>query len=1196
MAEQKLWQRWKSLSRLQRWSIIVGCYLLFYTIFGFWILPAIVRSQLEKKLSLTLHRQTTVQEVKINPYTLQAAVNGFNIQDPGGKEPFVSFDSLQVNLQWVSLFKRAIIVKSFALTNPYSKIILNKDKSFNFSDLSSGNGGAEKAEKKEEEKAAPLLFSINNIDLSGGKIDFEDKVEDVSHHITDLHIALPFISDLPYEVEIFTKPAFEAVINGTPISMLGESKPFHTSRESEINVNFADIDLTGYLAYLPDNLNFTIKNGRLDLDLSLSFMQHEDGNPAINIQGKASLREIKVVDRQEQSLLSFPELTVDIERAHILRKEFHLTKIFWKEPELFVQRGEDGQINLAGLVTPSSPSGAESKAAAPASSSRPLLLEVEAMELAAATIHFTDRTVSGPLETTLQPVSLQVKDFSTAPDKSAGYNLAVTSESGEQVSVGGSFSLDPLKVAADVGLENVQLGKYRPYYENALRAQLAADKVKAAAHIDYTGTDSILLISGLGVELGGFSMTGPDGAGKVVVPDFAVSEAEVNIKDRTVLVGRCASKGAVIPLTRRKDGTINLQDFLVSAPPGEKTATEEGKKDDAAAPPPAWSVVVKAVDFAEYEVTFTDQVPEEPVVLTMNQLHLAVENVTTRPGEECAVDLDLLLNKTGKVKVQGEAGLSPLALRLDLDLADLPLKSVQPYVEPKLNIIMVDGQGAVKGKMTLDKPEGGEVAVTFQGEVGSRGFACLDAKQAEKLLSWHDVEVKKLDVQTSPMRIKAEEIIFNGLSAFVLRNPEGVLNLNTIVRQEAGQEAGQAEPHGAPAPEGKQAEVEIKLVRLANCRVDFADRSVAPQFNTTLQQIDGSIKGLSSGKDVSAEVNITAKLDQHSPVKVTGSIHPWQEFYTDVTAEFSDIELSPVSPYAIKFIGYPLTKGKLSLNLHYLIQGKKLTSDNKAFIDQVTLGDYVKNETAANLPVQLAISLLKNRKGEIDLNIPVSGKLDDPEFSVAGVVFKILYNLIIKAATSPFSLLGAIFEGGGEEQYVQFAAGQARISPEAMEVLVKFAKALYDRPAIKVDLTGRVDAAEDGKALTQIRFDRLLKVQKMKDLARKEAAVSEVDAIEITADEYDRYLKKAYKAADFERPTNFLGMLKDIPPGEMEKLLYDHIVITDNDLRNLAMERAGTVRDVLIEKGPVEPERIFLIEPKPGAGGQLGMRVEIAVK
>ncbi|RJX34267.1 MAG: DUF748 domain-containing protein [Desulfurivibrio sp.] len=1188
MAELKLKQRWTSLSRLQRWSIIVCCTMLFYTVFGFWILPAIVRSQLEKKLSQALHRQTTVQEVKINPYTLQVAVGGFNIQEPEGNKPFVSFASLQVNLQWVSLFKRAIIVKSFALTDPYARITLNRDKSFNFSDLAAPDRAAE---KKEEEKASPLLFSINNIELAGGRIDFEDKMKEVSHQISGLRIGLPFLSNLPYKIDIFTKPDFAAVINGTPISMLGQSKPFYRTRQSELNVNFADIDLTNYLSYLPENLNFIIKNGRLDLDLSLSFMQHEDGNPAIKIQGRAGLREIKVVDRQEQPLLSFPELTVDIDRAHILRKEFHLTKILWKKPELFVQRDEGGQVNLAGLVVPAPE---EAGKAAPAAAPLPLLVEVAEAAVEEATIHFTDKTVAGPLQTTLQAVNLQVKNFSTGPDKSAAYQLALTSESNEQVRINGGFSLEPLKLTADAGVENVQLGKYSPYYEKALRATLAAEKVKAVAHLDYAAADSTLLISGLGVELGGFSMTGPDGATRVVIPDFAVSEAEVNLKDKTVVVGRCASQGAVIPLTRRKDGAINLQDFLAAAPQSPPAAAE-AKKEDEAAPPAAWQVLVKAVDFAGYEVAFTDQVPEEPVTLIMDQLHLAAGNVTTRPGEECSVALDLRLNKSGKVKVQGSAGLTPLALRLDVDLADLPLKSVQPYVEQKLNIIMADGQGAVKGRMTLDRRQGGEVAITFQGEAGSRKFACLDARQGGKLLGWEAVQVKKLQVETSPMRLKTEEIVFTGLSAFVLRNQEGVLNLSTIVRKEEGGKERQEAPAAAEA----RPEVEIRLVRLADCRVNFTDRSVAPQFQTTLEKIDGSIKGLSAARDVSAEVNITAKLDQHSPVKVTGTIRPSQDFYTDVTAEFSDIELSPVSPYTLKYIGYPLTKGKLDLKLHYLIEGRKLTSDNKAFVDQITLGEFVKNETAVDLPVQLAISLLKNRRGEIDLNIPVSGQLDDPEFSVVKVVFKILYNLIVKAVTSPFSLLGAIFEGGGEEQHVQFAAGEAEVTPEAMEVLAKFAKALYDRPAIKVELTGQVDPAEDGRALTQLRFDRLLKVQKMKDLARKEAAVSEVDAIDITADEYERYLKKAYKAAEFERPKNFLGLLKDIPAEEMEKLLYDNIVITDNELRNLAVERAGAVRDVLIEKGPVEPERIFLIEPKGAAGaaeGERGMRVQMAIK
>lgn len=1192
MAVRKLRQRWKGLSRLQRWSIIAACALLVYTVFGFWMLPAIVRAQLEKKLSLALHRQTTVREVKFNPYTLEAAVNGFQVLDPGGAEPFVSFDALEVNLQAVSLFKRAVIVKSFALINPFTRIILNSDRSFNFSDLLAAGDEPAKAGKKEEE-GPPLLFSINNIELRGGGIDFEDRVKNAAHRFTDLHIALPFLSNLPYEVEIFTQPAFAGVINGAPFSMLGESKPFYPTRQSEIDFNLPDIDLTHYLDYLPENLHFIIRNGRLDLDLSLSFMLHEDGNPAIRIEGTTSLREMQVVDRQEQPLLSFPELTVQIDRAHLLRREFHLSGILWREPEIFVHREQDGQFNLARLVAPpAGGNGKDVKGSPPGA----FLLEAADAVLEAAVIHFTDRTVSGPLRTTLQPVNLRVKDFSTAPNRSADFNLELTSESGEHVRVGGAFSLDPLVVAADVETENLQPGKYRPYYEHALAAELAADKVWAAAHIGYAGADGALLVSGLGIELGGLSITGPDGGDRVVVPDFSIQGAEVNIRDKTVAVDRCAGSGAVIPVTRRSDGTINLRDFLAAAPLGTDTAVEM-PEEAGADPGSAWQVLIRAVEVSDFGVTFVDQTPEEPVALTLDQLHLAAGNVTTMPGEECSVDLDLRLNESGKVKVSGGAVLSPLALRLDVDLADLPLTSIQPYVEQQLNIIMVDGRGAVKGRMTLDLPRDEEIAVTFQGDVRSSGFSALDAGQGEKLLNWKEFIIQGLDVQTAPLRVAAGDILLDGLNASVSRSADGVLNLSTIVRENVDREEQQEEP----ATEREPPEVKINQLRLADCRIDFADRSVTPRFTTSLQDINGGIKGLSSGRDVLAEVDITAALDQHSPVKLTGSIHPWQEFFTDITAEFKDIELNPASPYSVKFIGYPLTKGKLSLDLHYLVEGTKLTSQNRVFIDRITLGDFVKTETAVNLPVQLAISLLKNRRGEISLNIPVSGQLDDPEFSVAGVVFKVLYNLVVKAATSPFSLLGAVFEGSGDRQHMEFAPGRAEIGPAEMEMLAEFAGVLYDRPAIRVELTGRIDPQKDGEALTRIRFDRLLKTEKLKDLARKkEAAGFDVDALEITAEEYERYLEKAYKAADFERPRNFLGMLKDIPAGEMEQLLYDHIVITADDLRSLARQRAGAVRDLLMEKGPVEPGRIFLVEPKGGygeAGGpQPGMLVEISVK
>ena len=1190
MAEWKWMRSWRGLPWWQRWTVMICGAFLFYTLFGFFILPAIVRSQLEKKLSQTLHRATSVREVKINPYTLEAAINGFAVQEPSGPEPFISFDSLRINLQAFSLFKRALIVKSFSLTNPYCRIVFHKDQRFNFSDLLAADAPAGEKKEKEGEKGPGLLFSINNIELSGGKIDFLDQAKDVSHQLSALHVAFPFLSNLPYEVEIFTNPAFTATLNGTTFSMDGKSIPFHKTRQSELNVNFAAIDLTRYLPYLPDNLNFSVKQGLLDLDVALSFMQHEDGNPAIKIQGRAGLRDVVLVDGQQQPLLSFPELAVDIERAHILRREFHLSRIFWKNPELHVQRQADGRFSLADLLGAAQGEGTPDPAPAPGPA---LLLDVAEATVEAGTVHFTDLTMAAPFQTTVAPVHLQVKNFSTGRDKSADYTLTLATESGENLQVDGAFSLAPLHVAVNAGVENISVAKYRPYYEKGLRAELAAEKFRARAHVDYTAADSALLVSGLEIEAGGFAASGPDGKDRIVVPEFLVSDAALNVKEKTVVIGKCTSKGAVIPLTLRRDGTLNVRDFL--APAGADPASPVARKEEGGKEQPAeWQVLVKAVDFAEYGVTFTDQGPARPVVLAMDGLHLAAENVTNRQGEKCALDLSLRLNKTGKVKVRGTAALSPLAVRLDLDLAALPLQTVQPYIDGRLHVAIGDGQGGAKGVLTIARNKAGKLAASYLGEVSSRKFFALDKREGGKLLAWDELLARNLKVEAEPLRVAADEVFLGGLGSSVYRSQQGVLNLSTLVVEGPDEKQRQE-----PKAEGKTApDIRIGQVRLANGRIDFADRSVTPHFATTLQDIQGRVKGLSSGKDVAADVQITAMLDQHSPVKLTGSIKPWQDFFTDITAEFTGIELNPASPYTLKYIGYPLTKGKLNLNLHYVVEGGKLTSQNNAFIDQITLGEYVESETSVNLPVQLAIALLKNRQGEIDLNIPVSGRLDDPQFSVVRVVFKALYNLLVKAATAPFSLLGALFEGGGEKQYARFSPGLAEIDAADTEKLTKLAKVLFDRPSIKVELTGQSDPAVDSPQLARIRFERLLKVQKMQDLAGEQAAVTDVDALEIAADEYERYLKKAYKAAEFERPKNILGLLKDIPPAEMEKLLYEHIVITDDDLRDLAIQRADAVRNSLVEQGPVEAERVFLVEPRIGPvdKDEEGMGVEIKVK
>jgi hypothetical protein len=268
------------------------------------------------------------------------------------------------------------------------------------------------------------------------------------------------------------------------------------------------------------------------------------------------------------------------------------------------------------------------------------------------------------------------------------------------------------------------------------------------------------------------------------------------------------------------------------------------------------------------------------------------------------------------------------------------------------------------------------------------------------------------------------------------------------------------------------------------------------------------------------------------------------------------------------------------MDLKYLIVKKKLDAENKIFFDQLTLGDRVESPEATKLPVKFGISLLKDRKGEIRLDVPVTGRLDDPKFSVFRIVLQVIGNLLVKAATSPFALISALTGGGEQLEFAEFEYGSAEVKDGIVKKLNTIAKALQDRPEIKLDVEGHVDMEKDREALKTLFFQRKIKTQKVKETAGKSQPSGSVDEIKIDPKEYERYLKKAYKEEKFPKPKNFLGLEKEIPVPEMEKLMLTHLQVQEGELRDLARQRAMKVKDFLVREGKIEPERVFLVEAK----------------
>jgi hypothetical protein len=358
-------------------------------------------------------------------------------------------------------------------------------------------------------------------------------------------------------------------------------------------------------------------------------------------------------------------------------------------------------------------------------------------------------------------------------------------------------------------------------------------------------------------------------------------------------------------------------------------------------------------------------------------------------------------------------------------------------------------------------------------------------------------------------------------------------------------------------------------------------------------ELGGRVSGLSAQGTQPAEVVIQGALENRSPLEISGNINPLsQDRDTDLKLTFRNIELSPFSPYSGKYLGYTLAKGKLTLELEYKIAERQLQAQNRIFFDALTLGDRVESPDATSLPVKLALALLTDRQGRIELDVPVTGNLDDPQFSVFRIVIKALGNLLTKIITSPFDALASAM-GGKAVTHLDFDPGQSALGQEGQTQVSGLADTLYERPALKLEIQGRADPQSDAPAIRQNRFDTMLRSIKRNNLVAAGQGEVPVEEVQVSDAERPLIVAQAYAAAAFAKPRDEDGKEKVLPPEEMEKLLFTQIEVGDNDLRQLARERAAVVRDRLLADGRIGADRVFLLEPKvetsedPDAGRQV---------
>ena len=1199
--------------RIRRTAIGMAALVAVLAVLGFFAVPSIVKSKLEAYVTESTGRKATLGKVEFNPFTMRGRLTDFTLAHRASDQALFHFDALDLDVSAASLWRLAPVFNALRLTRPTVTYSRNADGTYDIQDLID-------ALFRPSDAPTPQ-FSLNNIEIEGGTVSLDDRLHRRKVALANLAIGIPFLSSLPHDAEIRVNPHFEGTLDGARFTLKGTmSTPFANRKEAAVDIEFDALALAGYVQYVPLPQGLKLAGGTLTTRLKLAFASEKGEPRSATLSGTARLDGLAVTRGDGSPLVGARSIAVAFGKLDPIGHAVVLDSVSVEAPDVDLRRGGDGVFEFQRLLTPDArPASSAGTTPAARAGAAPWTYSVADLNVAGGTVRVADEGVSPAFRVALSNVRVVAKKIASNGDP-ATVEADFDAESGAHYGATGNVDLAKGEARGHFALTKLRLASLYPYYADAVNLDVQRGELDLAGDFDaaWTGTPPQLTLAQGSATIADLDLAVRGERDPLWrVPHGDLSGIAFDLARRSITIDRIEARPVSLRIGRQQDGVVNFQRLLrasepSAAPPANAPAT-------AAQGGAEWSVVVKRLVFERMAANFEDQVPQPSVKLQIPEGRIVLENFSNVRGAKGTVDFTARIGSGGRAHAIGMMATRPFAIdwKVDVDGVDfLPLKS---YFEVQTNVILTSGAVSAKGRVTAGALPAGTGA-GFSGDVTIRDFGALDRPTAQELMRWKTLTFTGLEVTETPPKVALGAIGLDQFFARLIVNPDATLNLQRLLvppdAQSAAAVPAPPPPPSTPAstaasapastpppvsaptpaptgtPASQETAVSIGDIKVSHGEVQFSDFYIKPNYSAHLTEVTGSVSALSATQ--AGKVEVAARVENIAPVEVRGTVNPFaRELSLDLTAKATGIDLPPLTTYSGKYAGYGITKGALSFEVHYQIDKRRLTASNKLVLDQLTFGERVDSPTATKLPILLAVALLKDGNGTIRLDLPIQGSLDDPEFSVWGVVVQIIVNLIAKAATAPFALLGAIAGSHADElAFVEFAPGRADLSPSAEAKLQSLAKALSDRPALKLDIAGRVLPDADRDGLKHVALDRAMRAQKQKALVAKGESAASLDALTIDATEYPTYLAAVYDDTKLpDKPRNVIGLAKDIPPAEMESMLLASYSVDDEALRALANRRAETVKEWFAGKGGIASERMFVVAPKltadgyPGQGG-----------
>ncbi len=927
------------------------------------------------------------------------------------------------------------------------------------------------------------------------------------------------------------------------------------------------------------------------------------------------LRDFAFPDRDGKPMLGAHRLYVNLQLASIWNRGATFKDIELEAPAIHAQLRADGSLNLADLAKPFANQ-------PPSPPSAPARVFLGRLAVIGGEFTFIDLGHPATLHAELRPVNFDLRDFNTVGNGANGYTLAAATPAGEKFDWSGTLEVSPVASKGHFDVKALRVTTLTGFAGAAVPLTVSSGVITLAGGYDFALHDGV---AGLKVDLqtlaiDDLALRPHDGQSDfVVLPRIRIDGTHVDLTRRTVLVDAVNVAAGQVHGWLNDNGALNLAQLgghpATTAPAAPAAAPAPPSTTTPAPAAPSWSLKVPKISLAGLAVDFEDRSLAPAPKFTLSPLDISVDQFEWPFGPPLIIQVKTTLNQSATLTANAQVTLPDAAAKAHVELSGFDLPVLQPYVAHYTGLALLSGRLGFKGD--IERTDKGVLTLTADTDIAR--LRTVDDELQMDFIKWDRLNVAGIKYRSAPAALSIKSIRAQGPYARVIIDQNRNINIT-----EALKPAGSVSEPPAPAPATPPPAVakassttrtaqlpppshaatlplSIGTVQIINGSANYADQWIQPHFAIGIQQLNGSIVGLSSDPQSRAKIDLSGSVDRYAPAHIWGETNLLsQTTYTDISMSYRGIELTGVTPYSGHFAGYKIAKGKLTVDLKYHIENRQLTASHHIVVDQLQLGDKVDSPDAVNLPLKLAVSLLKDRNGVIDLDLPVTGSLDDPQFKIAPIIWKVFVNLIEKAVTAPFKLLGSLFGGGDQVNVVEFAPGSAALDATAQTRLASIIKALDARPGLELDVPDTYSTQTDSPALA---------TQQLANLLRKRAGAAADTPPPDAATQFKLLLAQYRDELGAKAPLppatetlNTAKKSKDAVPDyasantELTAALLQRIKIDDTQLQALGTRRAHVIQDTLLHGTSIDPARIFLINTttQPPTGSTV--RLELALK